>query len=71
MVELVVAHYKEDLSWLHAYQEHMPANAHITIYCRNQSLTLDLGPQVEVVPLPNVGREVSGQVLGVSLSAAS
>lgn len=48
MLELVVAHYTEDLSWLRK----LPANLTVTIY--------DKSPEsggTQAIPLPNVGRE--------------
>lgn len=48
-VELVVAHYTENLNWL----RNLPAGLHQTVYDKSPDQTA--GP--DAVPLPNVGRE--------------
>ena len=51
-IEIVVARYNEDTSWLVPYLEH---GIHITVYNKGPEFTHD--PRITVLPLPNIGRE--------------
>jgi hypothetical protein len=51
--EIVVAHFNEDLSWIHA----LPATVEgVTVYWKG-NIPLGLSGRVNLVPLPNVGHE--------------
>lgn len=53
-VELVVARYDEDVSWLARW---IPHAARITVYDKSAAPLASPHPKVRVVALPNVGRE--------------
>lgn len=59
-VDVVLAHYKEDLHWLHAYLSRID---HLYLYCKDRDnckkgLPKDLqGAKLSIIHLPNEGRE--------------
>jgi hypothetical protein len=57
---VVVAHYNEDLEWLHEIHSHCP-QAHIFVYTKADPQNIPdastLPPMAQLIRLPNVGRE--------------